>query len=413
MRDSRNNIGTVLLALVLVGGAYMLGYSRGSEYTSIQAASANVLNKNSVFTEEQADFSPFWKTWAVLEEKFVPSSTSTEVYIEDQQKIWGAIEGLAESLGDPYTTFLPPQESKTFEEDIRGNFEGVGMEMTVRDGVLTVIAPLKGMPAERAGIKAGDRIIGIDGEGTGQMTIDDAVSKIRGEKGAPVSFTIIREGAPQPLEITVIRDTIDIPTIDTKFVGENNDIFLIELYNFSGTSANFFRNALREFRESGREKLIIDLRGNPGGFLEAAVDMASWFLPQGKVIVTENSGGKGEDRVYRSKGYNVFGDGYNIVVLTDQGSASASEILAGALRDHGKATLVGERTFGKGSVQELVRITPETSLKVTVARWLTPNGTSISAGGLAPDYEIEFTEADIENGIDPQIEKAIEVLSDM
>jgi len=405
---SSKHISSILLALALIAGAYGLGYTRGSESYNMQAAAH--LSNTEDFHTELVDFDPFWKTWAVLDEKYVPAATSTEE-VADQQKVWGAIQGLAASLGDPYTVFFPPQEAKTFAEDIRGNFEGVGMELSVRGGVLTVIAPLKGLPAEQAGIEAGDKIIGIDGEPTGNMTIDDAVANIRGERGEPVTFTIVREGEPQPFEIEVVRDTIDIPTIDTQIVGAQNDIFVIELYNFSARSANLFRNALREFAASGRDKLIVDLRGNPGGYLEAAVDMASWFLLQGKTIVVEDAGGKGADKTYRSRGYNVFGDGYDIAVLVDGGSASASEIFAGALRDHGIAVIVGSQTFGKGSVQELVNITSETSLKVTVARWFTPNGVSISAGGITPDYEVEFTEEDFDAGRDPQREKAIEILN--
>lgn len=414
MYDISKRITTIAFILILIGGAYVVGYVRGTENFSIQAASANLINRES--TENglgEIDFAPFWKTWAVLNEKFVPSSTSSEALVTDDKKIWGAIEGLTNSFGDPYTTFLPPQESKAFEENISGNFEGVGIEVSMRDGVITVISPLKGMPAEAAGIKAGDKIVGIDGESTGQMNIDDAIAKIRGPKETSVSFTIIRDGEGEPLEISVMRDTIDIPTINTRLVGENENIFVIELYNFSGASANLFKDALREFAESEQTKLIIDLRGNPGGFLEAATDIASWFLPQGKAVVIEDFAGNGENKAYRSKGYGVFESGYDIAVLVNGGSASASEILAGALRDHGKAILVGEQTFGKGSVQELIHITPETSLKVTVARWLTPNGISISAEGLTPDYEVPLTQEDFDAGRDPQLDKAIEVLSEM
>ena len=187
-------------------------------------------------------------------------------------------------------------------------------------------------------------------------------------------------------------------------------MFVISLHNFSAISANLFRDALREFIESGTDKMILDLRGNPGGFLEAAIDMASWYLPAGKMVVTEDFGDNGKPRVHRSKGYNIFTDKLKMAILINQGSASASEILAGALQQHGKATLVGTRSFGKGSVQELVKITPDTSLKVTVARWLTPNGSSISDGGLSADVEVEFTTEDFEAGEDPQLDKAVELL---
>lgn len=410
MTDSSgsNKFSTILLFFLVVIGSYSIGFSRGHTSGEIDGSTKHILNKESETVD--ADFAPFWKAWGILEEKYVPTATTTDM-ATDQQKVWGSIQGLAASFGDPYTVFFPPQEAKTFAEDISGNFEGVGMEMTVRDGVLTVIAPLKGMPAEKAGIKSGDKVIGIDGESTGNMTIDEAITKIRGEGGTSVSFMVVREGESSPLEIKVTRSRIDIPTIDTRIAGPNSDVFVIELYNFSAVSANLFRNALREFILSGRNKLVVDLRGNPGGYLEAAVDMASWFLPQGDVVAIEDAGGKGKNRTYRSKGYDIFGDDFKMVILVDGGSASASEILAGALKDHDKAILVGSQTFGKGSVQELVNLTPETSLKVTVARWFTPDGVSISLQGLTPDYPVEMTKEDYDAGHDLQLDKAVEILT--
>ena len=289
-----------------------------------------------------------------------------------------------------------------------GNFEGVGMEIGMRNGILTVIAPLKGTPAERAGLKSGDSILRIDGEPTDNLTIDEAVGRIRGEGGTPVVFSIAREDENGLLEIEVIRARIDIPTINWSLRSDN--IFVIELFNFSAVSPNLFRDTLREFVISGSDKLILDLRGNPGGFLEAAVDMASWFLPAGEVVLREDFGDHDKPRIHRSNGYDIFNDQLKMVIMINGGSASASEILAGALKQHGVASLVGEQSFGKGSVQELVDITPETSLKITIARWLTPDGTSISDGGLSPDIEVEITEEDLDQDRDPQLESAVELL---
>ena len=328
----------------------------------------------------------------------------------DQKKVWGAIEGLTDSLGDPYTVFFPPVESKLFEADIRGNFDGIGAEILAQDGAITVIAPLKNSPAEKAGIIAGDRIIKINDKETSSLSTEDAVQLIRGERGTQVVLTIFRSGVKEPFDVTVTRDVIDIPTINTKELP--NGIFVIELYSFSAQAPNLFRNALREFIVSGNDKLILDLRGNPGGYLEAAIDMASWFLPSSMVVVREDFGkNSSEEKVYRSKGYNVFNDNLKFAILVDRGSASATEILAGALVEHGKAVLVGEKTFGKGSVQELVSITSETSLKITIARWLTPNGVSISQNGIEPEYPVAYTLADREADRDPQLEKAIEILN--
>ena len=273
---------------------------------------------------------------------------------------------------------------------------------------MTVITPIKGSPAEIAGIKSGDKILKIDDQ-TANISIDEAIKKIRGKKGTIVSLTIARQGVDTPIEFKLTRDVINLPTLDTK-IDKKNGIFTIHLYTFSAQSANLFRGALRDFVNSGSNKLILDLRGNPGGFLDAAVDMASWFLAPGQVVVREDYGRGKPETVEKSFGYNIFNSSLKMVILIDGGSASASEILAGALSEHGKAKLVGTKSFGKGSVQELINLTPDTALKVTIARWLTPNGKSISEEGLMPDYEVKVTEDDIKNLKDPQMEKAIELL---
>lgn len=397
----------VLLVFVVISIIFSFGYYSGKSQAESGYSNAGVINPT-LGQPAGVDFAPFWKAWNVLSDKYVSTGTSTSK-VNDQDKVWGAIQGLADSMGDPYTVFFPPKESEQFASDIRGNFEGVGMELVSKDGALTVIAPLKGSPAERAGLLPQDIIIKINDKDTSNLTTEDAVNLIRGPKGTPVTLTIAREGRKQAFDVEVVRDTIDIPTIKTQALA--GGIFKIDLYSFSATSPNLFRGALREFVQSGDHKLILDLRGNPGGYLEAAIDMASWFLPSGKVVVRENFGEGKDETVYRSKGYDVFNDNLKFVILVDGGSASAAEILAGALSEHGKATLVGETTFGKGSVQELVNITPDTSLKVTIARWLTPNGISISKQGIKPDVEADLTEEDLRAGRDTQLEKAIEILN--
>ena len=351
-----------------------------------------------------ADFEQFWRAWNIINEKYVPPKKSDP--ITNQEKVWGAISGLAGSLGDPYTFFLPPQEKSLFEQDVSGFFGGVGMQIGMKDDLLTVIAPLKGSPAERAGIQKGDKILVIDGATTTNMTIDKALYLIRGEIGKPVVLTLLHEDNDEPYVVTIIREEIKVPTIETKREG---DVFVISLYGFPATGAELFRGALREFVQSGADKLVLDLRGNPGGYLEVAVDMASWFLPQGKVVVREEDK-SGEGQIYRSKGYNVFGDDFRFVILVDGGSASASEILAAALKEHGIATLVGTKTFGKGSVQELVPITEDTSLKVTIAHWITPNGNSFSEEGIEPNVVVEITKEQVEREEDPQLKKAVELV---
>lgn len=356
---------------------------------------------------EDVDFALFWKAWNTVNEKFVRTKVASTT--TDQDKVYGAIKGMVDSINDPYTVFFPPAEATSFESEIEGNFEGVGMEMGIKGEVLTVITPLKGSPAEKAGIRPGDKVIQIEGKMTTDYSIDQAVKLIRGKKGTSVTLLVVREGVEKPIEIKIIRDTINLPTIDTKLDPKTN-IFTIKLYTFSAQSAALFRNALREFVESKSNKLILDLRGNPGGFLDSAVDMASWFLAPGKAVVMEDYGNGKTQVVERSRGYNIFNENLRMIILIDGGSASASEILAGALSEYGKAKLVGTKSFGKGSVQEYIKLNSETALKVTVARWLTPNGKSISEGGLTPDVEVKLTAEDVVAGRDLQMNKAIELL---
>lgn len=370
-----------------------------------------IVNKRTP-TNIEADFSTFWKVWNIIDEKYIPPNLEQEAVISGQERVWGAIKGMVRSLDDPASIFLEPTELKFFEGEINGNFEGIGMEIGISDGILTVIAPLKNTPAYRAGVKSGDKIIQIDGEDTFDMGIDEAIELIRGEKGTQVTLVLFREDNSEPLELKITRDVIDIPTVDTEWIG---DIFVIRLYSFSSVSHDLFREVLREFiltKDKNKfPKIILDLRGNPGGFLESSVDIGSWFLPAGKVIVREDFGDKAEENIYRSKGYNIFGKDLKMVVLIDGGSASASEILAGALREHEVATLIGSQSYGKGSVQELIKISSDSSLKITVARWITPLGKSISLEGLKPDIEILPDPEDLVNGKDLVMERAIEILT--
>src|SRR3990167_4751895 len=399
------HFAVLILGAVIAVGSFNLGFNSGEK--SLSTAVTGIEN-TAEDKPANVDFAPFWKAWNLINEKYVPASTTSKT-VGDQEKVWGAIKGLTGSLDDPYTVFFPPVESELFEADIRGNFEGVGMEVVAKDGAIIVIAPLKNSPASKAGIMAGDRIIKIDSKETANLSTEDAVQIIRGPKGTRVTLTIFRNGEREPFDIEVVRDVIDIPTIDTKELP--GGIFVIELYSFSAQSPNLFRVALREFILSDNDKLILDLRGNPGGYLEAALDMASWFLPPSKVVVREDFGQWRDEKVYRSKGYDIFSENLKFVILVDRGSASASEILAGALAEHSRAILVGDQTFGKGSVQELVNITSRTSLKITIARWLTPNGLSISQDGIKPEFLVKYSTADREAGRDPQLEKAIEILN--
>ena len=396
---------TVLVAVVAFAG--------GLEFSSIhKSASAAVVSDA---MPADVDFSTVWKAWHTIDEKFVPAAVATSTKIasttaeSNQERVYGMISGLAASLNDPYTYFLPPVENQQFSDNMSGKFEGVGMEIAVKDQVLTVVTPLKGTPSERAGIKSGDQILKIDGESTENVDVDAAVKMIRGPKGSQVTLTVSRQGWTEPREIKVTRDVINVPIVTSE--ARKDGVFVISVATFTATAPDLFRNALREFIKSGDTKLVLDLRGNPGGYLDAAVDMASWFLPSGAVIVTEDYAGHATNIIHRSSGYDVFNKNLKMVILVNKGSASASEILADALRHYGVGKMVGTNTFGKGSVQELVTITPDTALKVTVARWLGPDGIQIPREGITPDVKVDVTDDDIKSGKDPQMDKAVEVLN--
>jgi carboxyl-terminal processing protease len=299
--------------------------------------------------------------------------------------------------------FFTPEESKAFESEIAGEFGGVGMELGEKEGVLTVIAPLKNTPAYKAGILAGDKVIKIGDKLTRDITTDGAIDLIRGEPGTSVTLTIVREGVAEPKVFTVVRAKISIPTVDTE-VHPDKGVFVIKLYSFSAQSPQLFRDALQTFSESGQTNLVLDLRNNPGGYLEAAVSMASWFLPEGQVVVKEIGKTDKDTTLHKSTGPGVFNGKIKMVILVNKGSASASEILAGALSEHGVATLMGTQTYGKGSVQELMKLTSDTSIKITVAKWYTPNGISISDSGLTPKIILEPNK---DPKVDTQLEAAI------
>lgn len=356
--------------------------------------------------DQSVDLTDFWKAWNALEDNFVITHASSSLPTV-KERLFGAINGLADAYGDPYTVFLPPEEAKVFADSISGVFAGVGMEIGIKDNVLTVIAPLKGTPAMAAGIKSGDQIIAIDGKSTDGLSIDAAVRSIRGPAGTSVTFTIVRSG--KALDITVVRDVIQVPETEDG-LDEASGVYHIALYEFTASSDDLFDQALQRFIASGSKKLVIDLRGNPGGYLDAAVDITSHFLPKGTLIVTEDFGGKEPNSAHVSLGYNDVPADAKVVVLIDGGSASASEIVAGALQDADRATVIGTKSFGKGSVQMLMGIGGG-SLKVTVARWITPDGHWIMGNGVTPDISVPYTAADAAAKKDPQMERAVQFLT--
>lgn len=374
-----------VVSLVVTFFVFVAGISIGASNIHVFAMVQNFLDR-STLSSETSDLTLFWRVWSLADEK-MPGSEK----ITSQEKINGAIKGMLAAYKDPYTTFFTKEENTLFQSEVAGSFSGIGVEISARNGYLTVIAPLKDTPAYQAGIESGDLIVKIDNTEMNEQTINSAISLIRGERGTPVILTIMREGFEKPKEFSIIRDTITIPTLKTSYDAKEK-LFTIELYNFSEKSSPLFAQAIKEFNTSPADKLIVDLRDNPGGYLDSSIEMASMFISEGEVIVKEIGKGKHREITHRSRIGKTVAKKSPIVVLVNGGSASASEILAGALQDHNKALLVGEKTFGKGSVQEVINLSGETALKVTVAKWYTPKGISISDTGLTPKYIVEEDE---------------------
>ena len=397
----------VSLALGFAGGFWL----RDTNTTNPLSVVKNLINKDQE-KPENVDFSLFWKVYNDLNAKYVDKGK-----VDPQKILYGAISGLVNSVGDPYTVFFEPVTSKKFQEEISGSFGGIGIEIGKRNNILTVISPIKDTPAFKAGIKAGDKILKIDTKPTANLAIEEAVNMIRGKKGTKVTLTIQTETNPTR-DVELIRDAIKIPTIEWKLIEQGNKkIAYMQIYSFNQTVDSEFKKASEEILKSGATGFIVDLRNNPGGLLDSAINLAGWFLDKNKVVVNE-AFGNGTKNEFRSDG-NAALKQYPTVVLMNGGSASASEILAGALHDNRNIKIVGEKSFGKGSVQELQNYGDGSSLKVTIAKWLTPNGISISEKGIEADIEVKFKEEDLKEegkieigtpGKDAQLDKAIEVL---
>jgi carboxyl-terminal processing protease len=400
----KSGIAFALVAIVSFGAGISLG--TGTSSAAVVSHIPLLGDGLDATPDQSVDLTDFWKAWNALEANYVITHASSTLP-STKDRLYGAISGLANSYGDPYTVFFPPKESKAFSDNISGSFAGVGMEIGIKDSILTVIAPLKGTPAAIAGIKIGDQIALIDGKPTDSLSIDEAVNIIRGPAGTTVDLTIVRDS--KPIDIKIVRETIQVPETDDG-LDTVSGVYHIALYEFTSNSATLFSQALERFRTSGSKKLVIDLRGNPGGYLDSAVDIASHFLSKSETVVTEDFGGKGPNNVHSSLGYNDIPVGTKIVVLIDAGSASASEILAGALQDSHVATLIGTKSFGKGSVQTLMDLDGG-SLKITVARWITPAGHWIMGNGITPDITVPFTSADSSAKKDPQMARAISFLT--
>lgn len=406
----------LLTALVLISGG--AGYWLGTHRIGFKGWKLEIGNREiplqkitivdkTVPLDKKLDFSLFWQVWDKLEEKYLEKDK-----LDREKMFYGAIQGLTASLGDPYTVFLPPEKNKQAKEDLNGSFGGVGIRLGFKEeSRLSVIAPLKGTPAEKAGVRAGDLILhikdenkGID-EDTAGITLPEAVEKIRGPVGSKVHLTLLHEGEDTPFVAEIPRETIVVPSVEVEFL-ENETIAHLELMRFGELTANQWNKAIQEIKgKTGVKGVILDVRGNPGGYLKGAINLASEFLEKGVIVKQENY--KGEVQSYS---VNKRGELVNVplVVLIDKGSASASEILAGALQDHQRAKLIGTPSFGKGTIQESEDLAQGAGLHITTAKWLTPKGTWVNKEGLKLDYEIENDPDKPEE--DKQLEKAIEIL---
>lgn len=412
----------IVAAMILVassfGVGFQIGLEKGVSNKELVAKDeeaveyGEVKNKEKIpkFLTENVDFGLLDNVWELINKKYV------EAPVPETQLFYGAVAGSVASLGDPYSVFFEPQISSEFQEELKGKFEGIGAEIAIKKERLTIVAPLPDSPAERAGLKAGDKVFKIDDYDTTGISLDEAVKRIRGPKGTKVVLSVWRENKKEEtLEIEIIRDEIKFKSV--KWEMKEGNIGYIKVSHFNEDTSRVFKQAVDDVLARNPRGIILDLRNNPGGYLERAIDMASYWVDQGPIVV-EQFGKNYQEEALPIDKRRVYGStldpvlkGKKTVILINKGSASGSEIVAGALQDYGLATLVGERTFGKGSVQELEELSNGSSVKITVAKWLTPNGRAIDKEGIAPDIEVELTDEDYNEDRDPQLDKAIELLS--
>ncbi|MDA0375930.1 MAG: S41 family peptidase [bacterium] len=400
----------VVLPVLTLFLGMQIGMTRESQkleqkYASIEESFGGGVGSGVIVNnpEEEVDISLLWSVWGLMTKHYIEPGK-----LETTSMLHGATKGLVDAVGDPYTTFMPPQENKDFRQSLNGKLQGIGAELTLRDDQIVVVAPLKGSPAEAAGLIPEDVITGVDEKDITGFSLGDAVELIRGPKGTKVTLTVDREGEGS-LDITITRDEINIPSIESEIKEyDGKKIGYISLNRFGDTTTEEFEKGVKSHLEAEVDGMIIDVRFNGGGYLDKAIDLSSMFLKKGKVVSVERR--EGEPVHHYVTGRPIAPD-VKLVMLVNEGSASASEILAGALQDQGRATIIGKQTFGKGTVQEVFDLPGGTSIRITTARWLTPNGKDLGKEGVSPDIEVERTREQIEAKEDPQLDTALELLS--
>ncbi len=392
----------VVIFITASAGSFYLGYEKGFSQTK-NIVIGGVKNMESP-DNLKADFSVFWQAWDKLKTEHINGSK-----ISPQDFVYGAIKGLAGSLRDDYTTFFTPDEAKKFNQDVKGSFGGIGAEIGKDKDQLIVVSPLKNTPAEKAGLRPKDKILKINSESTNNLSVDEAVAKIRGEIGTKVTLNVFRDGFLKPKDFELLREEIQVPTLD--WTMKDGDILYVQLYSFNNNVDQVFYDAMVAASAKNPKGIVLDLRSNPGGYFDVAIDLAGWFLKRGDVVVKQENA-DGSKQTFLARGNEALTD-IPTVILVNEGSASASEILAGALHVDRGIKLVGEKSFGKGTVQELDELKDGSLLKVTIAHWLLPNGVLIDKNGLNPDYTVDISEDDIKNKRDPQLDKAIEIVNQL
>ncbi len=396
--DQRN---TKILVGAVIFISFIFGWAFGHmDFQTQGVNSVNITGKTT--STNSVDFSLFWQVWDRVARNF-------DGKVDAQKMVYGAINGMVKSLGDPYTVFMTPDEAKSFSQELEGSINGIGAEVGIKDNRVIVIAPIDGSPASKAGIMANDVILTIDSMDTTGMDLGTAVSKIRGEVGTKVKLSIQRGTAKLDYEIT--RAKVDTKSV--KWEIKANNVGYIQITRFDANTSSQIKEATQDLAGKNAKAIILDLRNNPGGYLDAAVDVASEFVKSGIVVSEKTTEKSGTEQKYFATGKgNLTDTKIPVVILTNGGSASASEIVAGAIKDNGRGTLIGEKTFGKGSVQTVDTLAGGASIRITVAHWFTPKGKNISKEGISPDIEVKLTEDDAKTEKDPQLDKAISYLLD-